>query len=177
MPTQGPSSPTAASQSGSGTTWTNPTDIESNVSAATCSLVATTGVSKIIAGTAFGFSIPSVATINGIAISFVGWASGSGVDAAGSIKLLKAGIAVGTAKNGSTWATTQGAGLQTLGGSSDLWGTTWTPSDINNAGFGFELQAENVAGLSRTANLQAYLATVYYTAGGARCSVSAFFNF
>lgn len=37
------------------------------------------------------------------------------------------------AVTGTTWGTT--FSTVTYGGTNDLWGTTWTPSDINSANF------------------------------------------
>jgi hypothetical protein len=49
---------------------------------------------------------------------------------------------------------------QTYGGSSDLWGTTWTPSTVNHAGFGMELQAD---ALNSIASIDHIRITVYYS--------------
>ena len=54
----------------------------------------------------------------------------------------------------------------TYGGSTDLWGTTWTPADINNqAGFGFETSA-SCSGAVESKTCYGYInhirATVYY---------------
>lgn len=54
--------------------------------------------------------------------------------------------------------------LRTAGSSSDLWGTTWTPSEINNqASFGSLIQIENLTESDQTAALQSAYITVYYT--------------
>lgn len=139
MPTTGPNFPTAAtgntSAIGGGTKiWTNPTNIEANDGAvATCTSVGGQ-VSDDLIGTGFGFAITSTDTINGILFE-VRYACAGGGSTENTVNLLKAGVSSGT--NKSTGATPP-TGLTTVsyGGSGDLWGTTWTPTDINNANFG-----------------------------------------
>ena len=81
-----------------------------------------------------------------------------------SINLLKAGVAAGTTLGpGSSWvvAITD----ETWGTSSSLWGTTWTPAQINDSGFGAEITVDydNEGAVSRTLSVQNYRLTVYYT--------------
>lgn len=116
--------------------WTNPTNIEGNVTNATCTFTGSQ-VGDDLVTTGFGFGVPATATINGFTV-VESDTSNSGNVVLQGMKLLKAGVAVGTSKisgTGNNWA----AGTQantTYGSGSDLWGTTWTPSDVNASNFG-----------------------------------------
>jgi hypothetical protein len=79
-----------------------------------------------------------------------------------TVQLLKAGTAVGTNEaSGSTWDTVSNA--ITYGGSTDLWGSTWTPADINSSTFGIRFAAKNVGAGSATASLDWISIMVTYT--------------
>jgi hypothetical protein len=58
-----------------------------------------------------------------------------------SVRLMKAGVITGAdrAQTTVTWPT--GDSYAVYGGASDLWGTTWTLADINDANFGVVLSA------------------------------------
>lgn len=91
--------------------------------------------------TTFGFNIPLPAEILGIEVLVERKsAAGSIVDA--RARLVKGGV-VGTTDRSLAppWSPTETT--VTYGSPSDLWGTTWTPSDINNAGFGFALSVND----------------------------------
>ncbi|MEZ6048647.1 MAG: putative Ig domain-containing protein [Planctomycetaceae bacterium] len=126
-----------ASVSSSGTThWTNSGDAAGNNS----STFATINVDKDdttekLRLTNYGFSIPSTATIKGITVTLE-------TDSSVASPLLT-GFPVQISKNGTTSSgnpgTTTGTwqgGQVVYGGSTDLWGTTWSPSDINSSNFG-----------------------------------------
>lgn len=131
---------------------------------------------EILEATGYGFSIPAGATVTGIQVSATK-SSGSGLIVDQSVQLYKAGAlqatnraaapATPTPAAGSQWATAPATSI--YGGSADLWGTTWTPADINSAGFGAGISATNVATndslafQSDTAQLDWVGITVYYT--------------
>ena len=87
-------------------------------------------------------NIPNDATIEGIKIyidrynSFTG--DGTVIITDNAIYLTKNGTdTVGNNKSvGTVWASTDTDTYATYGGVSDLWGTTWTASEINNDNFG-----------------------------------------
>lgn len=56
-----------------------------------------------------------------------------------SVKIVKSDGSIGTTNKASatTWSSTEG--FFTYGNSADLWGETWTASDINNSNFGVVL--------------------------------------
>lgn len=118
-------------------------------------------------GSAFEMWVPAGATIVGIQVSFVREIAGDSnlLANTASIQLMKAGSPVGTPKSSATdW--TLSPTQETYGSSSDLWGTTWSPSDFYNAGFGFgvEVAFDSTACTQKSyADGDAYLVTVYYT--------------
>ncbi len=136
--------------------------------------------------TNYGFSVPAGATINGIAASIyekgnsatnsdilpppygdVSW--GQSVQDF-SVKLYKGGTITGADRAlGSNWPNV--ASAVSYGGTTDLWGTTWTAADINGSGFGIGISANLTVFTSNphvpttTAIAAVYYAqiTVYYT--------------
>lgn len=151
--TAGPNYPgTGANDASYGSTaWGNPENItadDTNYATVTITLLSTT--SNYLKATNFGFNIPSGATIDGITVDIRRWkAGGSGQIRDSVVRLVKAGTVVGDNKSSSTTLPTSEV-TATFGGSTDLWGTTWSASDINNTNFGvvyaLERQAQNSAG-------------------------------
>ena len=69
-----------------------------------------------------------------------------------TVQLLKAGTPVGTNKaTASNWSTT--SSTVTYGSTSDLWGTTWLPADLNASNFGLRFAADSSGAASATASL------------------------
>lgn len=174
MASVGPQSPaTGADDAAVGTSaWTNPGNIlSSNDSYATNAVTAGGGSNNTVTthyvrGTNFGFSIPSTAVIDGIVLEVersAGTSPGNTVDS--TIRLRKNSGFVGDNKAvGGTWPASDA--YQTYGSSSDLWGTTWTPAEINDAGFGAGVSAflDTVIELStETCSVDHMRITVYYT--------------
>lgn len=75
------------------------------------------------------------------------------------VYLTKAGTIVGSnyANTGAEWPTANA--YTSYGGSSNLWGTTWTVAEINNSGFGARVSAIVQNG---TANIDHIRITVWY---------------
>ncbi len=119
----------------------------------------------------YGFGLPAnVTAITGIAVRVRCYASGS-ASPKGTVRLLKAGTADGTSKQTGTWPGSSSD--VTLGGDGDLWGTTWTKADIEDAGFGARVQAYNGVDGSNTFNVDVVEVTVYYTVPTHTATVSA----
>ena len=137
MASQGPLNPTAAS---GGTGWSGVTGIEANTSSALSPGITagSAGTTNNIQGTTFGFSIPAGQIIKGISVTISAeYNNGAGDNAnLANIQLLKAGSAAGSSKTGATVTTSLAD--YTSGSNSDLWGTTWSVSDINASGFGVQ---------------------------------------
>ncbi len=173
MASQGPlSAGTGANQTGVGAiAWSNPGNIvSSNNTRATAQ---TNGLSQTnyLKGTNFGFSIPSGSTIDGIIVEVERMKSGTGTSVKDyNIKIVKSDGSIGTTDKADTatnWPTTEA--YKTYGSSSDLWGESWTYSDINDVDFGVVVVATIDGGgpkFMSVANVDHIRITVYYTAGG-----------
>lgn len=130
-----------------------------------------TGQSDVLDVRQIVTTIPSGATVDGIEVTVRAQNQqvGSYILADAFIHLLKGGAVI---QNPSptlyTWNGTETA--QVYGGPTDKWGTTWTASDINGAGFGvslavgFSLDAEPQA--TPAAYIDQVFVTVYYTSTG-----------
>ncbi|MFZ2049017.1 MAG: hypothetical protein WAV25_01845, partial [Minisyncoccia bacterium] len=117
--------------------------------------------SHYLKATNYGFAIPNDAVINGILVEVERKMSGPTPNITDNeIKIVKSDGSIGTTNKstGALWTTTDT--YVPYGGSSDLWGETWTPADINNANFGAVL---SVITTLRTANVDHIRITVYYT--------------
>jgi Tfp pilus assembly protein PilX len=78
------------------------------------------------------------------------------------VYLLKAGSPVGTDHAGSSAWTTSDTTV-TYGGSTDMWGTTWSLSEVNASTFGVRFKAHNPSTTaSNTASVDYVSVTVYY---------------
>jgi len=114
----------------------------------------------------YNFNIPSTAFIQGIKVDvqrfYVTIDNASVKDS--SVMLLKAGNPVGQNYASSvSWPTSNGN--RTYGSAADLWGTSWTPADINNSAFGVDLKAVRIGPAGTTANafVDFVKVTVYYS--------------
>ncbi|SCY35094.1 PKD-like domain-containing protein [Flavobacterium caeni] len=149
---------------GAGTGWSFANRIEADdFNYSTCGLNSNS-LSEYLRGTQYGFTIPAGATINGIVLRIMRQSSSTGggnsIDDV-SVRLMKNGVAVGNNyANGADWPGTMTG--QNYGGAADLWGTTWTPAEINAGNFGAELRVE-AEGSNRTASVDFMQITVYYT--------------
>jgi len=125
--------------------------------------VATSTVSgQHIRPLSFGFSIPAGSTIDGIEVTIKRYADAGGVAADGEVTLVQDGISGGIDHADGAYTTTPT--VETVGGPADLWGLTWTPSQINTdgtSGFGVSFTT-SVAG-GHTASIDYIAVKVYYT--------------
>jgi len=151
MPTTGPNFATVATGTGTlgggtASSWATPTNADAADGVFTTSAT-TTGnlITKDLNLQTFGFAIVSTDTINGITVE-INRKSGTGTDSSdGIVQLLKAGVLAGVSRaTGTIWPAV--AATATYGGVADLWGTTWTPAQINAAGFGIVVTALGSAG-------------------------------
>jgi len=122
------------------------------------------GNTNYLTVTGFNFSIPPTATINGITVQIQKKASGLLQTVHDeSVMIIKNGAMAGTdhALSG-IWPTS--ATYFSYGSTSDLWGNSWTPDDINVATFGVAISA-SLAGLSvlPTAYIDQVIISVCYT--------------
>lgn len=158
---------TGADDSAIGTlTWTNPGNITSHNATYATNTSSAGNATHYLKGTNFGFSIPAGATIDGITVEIFAFKSGSGGGSYSdsTIKIVKADGTIGSTNKATSTqlGATPGAYI-TYGGSSDLWGETWTASDINDADFGVVgswTSATNTSAIS----VDDYRITIAYTA-------------
>lgn len=178
MATTGPLNPsTLVNDTSSGAVnWSNPTNANSsNNTYAT--YTSFSSQSYYLKATNFGFSIPVGSTIDGIVVEIERKASRSdGLNNCRDIdvKLVKSSGTFGTinkAATGTNWPTSDT--IASYGSSSDLWGETWSASDINSSNFGVGLRAFTTIDLSCTASVDSFAITVYYTAGAGPSSQTA----
>ncbi|MBS1742833.1 MAG: T9SS type A sorting domain-containing protein [Bacteroidetes bacterium] len=170
--TDGPNLAGTAANSGSGTAWSNPGNVNANDNAYASVTGFGTAFSQTLVASDFGFAIPSDATIKGFQVSIARFRSGgtTGEIQDNSLKLVKGGTVVGTNKGATStnWPTSEA--VANYGTASDLWGTTWTPTDINANNFGVALLVDNTNTFSffgtRTANVDYIQVTITYTKPG-----------
>lgn len=87
--------------------------------------------------------------------------------------MVKDGTIVGISKAITTTWTTNFT-VVTYGGPTDLWGTTWTPADINNANFGAVLAVTrtNNGNNTQDAMVDSMQITVYYVSSAATTAIA-----
>jgi hypothetical protein len=165
MSTQGPSLPTAATGNtntiGGGTVaWTNPTNIElADGTNATC--VPGLATTDDLRGGTFGFSIPAGATISGILLEVNASAGVNAVEKFNTVVLEGGG---GASANRATAATlTTSLSIFSFGSSADLWGTTWTPAQINAGTFVPNVTFVSSGGAPGTISVDFFRVTVTFT--------------
>ena len=130
------------------------------------SLFATANSNYLVAQ-GFGFNIPTAATICGISVSIErsagGLSLGGGIEDA-SVRIVKNGSIMGTNHaSGTAWSGSDA--VANYGNSTDIWGTTWTPADINAGNFGVAIAAALEAGFASvtlSARIDHITVTVYY---------------
>jgi len=82
-----------------------------------------------------------------------------------SIKLVKGGVISGIDRStGLSWPSVDTDEYVVYGNSTDLWGLTWDPADINYSGFGVAISAiKDGSGEARNAFVDHIRITVYYS--------------
>lgn len=141
--------------------WNNPGNIRVDDGVSATCLVTAFNTSAQLLASNFGFAIPLTATITGVLVEIKrAQTAGAGSLIDQLVRLTKAGVAGGTNHAAGAWP---GAlTYQSYGGSTDLWGLTLAPADINNSGFGVQLTADETGGASATAAVDAIRVTIYY---------------
>lgn len=165
MASQGPSfAGTASSVGGETAFWSNPSNAEANDSSYATATLFGNDQSQRLTLTNFGFTIPGGSTITGVEVN-VERSAISGAVRDVTLFLLKSSAEVGSGLgNVGDWPGVDG--VVTYGGSTTLWGTTFTSSEVNNSGFGVDIQCEEHSGSLSTAQIDYVTITVYYTAAG-----------
>ena len=144
--------------------WANPTNVGADDGAVASAALTGTSVSNRLLVDSFGFNIPEKATIRGIEIEIE--RAGSGPASTESIldqelRLTKTGAVIGMDKSsGSYWPTSLGTPV-TYGGPTDLWGATWTATEVNDD-LGFALRVNSDLGAPANAEVDYVTVTVYH---------------
>jgi hypothetical protein len=120
--------------------------------------------------TDFGFSIPAGAVIDGIVLevekkrSAASGPGSTGIVEDNGLQIMKSGVLVGPNKSqyGVDWPLTDT--YVSYGTPTDLWGTTWTPAEINASDFGVSLASISyICGSTITTYIDHVKITVYYS--------------
>ena len=162
---------TGSNVAGVGTiAWGNPGNAISNGGGyATANLTGPgTKSSQYLRTTNYGFSIPGTASIVGITLT-ISRLENTGPGASTNVRdigvsLLKAGAIVGNNFANTTLDWPTAITSASYGGSSNLWGAAWLPSDINAPTFGASLYVGNDN--DRTASVDYLQISVTYTQPG-----------
>lgn len=155
---------TCADVNGPGTqSWSNPGNALTADGAGAIATINDGQVSEYLQCTNYGFAIPAGSTITGIAATIRRQASNSNVQDS-VVVLIKGGVR--EAANQAV-ATTYSSGSyrdDSYGGSTNLWGGTWTVANINASNFGLALSAQksNNSGGNRTVYIDAMTLSVTY---------------
>ncbi len=150
-----------------GTTWSSRESAEvSDDTYAVAEITSSSNPTNYLMAEDYSFSIPSWAVIDGIEVSVErhrsinAGASSSVTD--DTVKMLKDGIAVGDNMASATlWPNSDA--VEVYGGPSNLWGATWTASDINSTGFGMAISAKRNNTGDRTVYIDSIAIKVYYS--------------
>ena len=168
--TVGPNSPTAAATvaNGSSTSWTNPTNAEASDGVYASVGLTKNGISDYLETTGYSFAVPSTATIDGIYVQVQKYATSTSDDSIAdqTVSLVVGGSVAGSnLATTSTWPSTDTSTY--YGSSTNLWGNSLTPSQINAGNFGVAVAVQDVHATGKATNVTAYVdyvsVTVYYS--------------
>jgi len=167
---QGPNAGSSSANTGlSGSTSTtsngnNSFASDNSYASNTTDLAVNGNYSDYLAVSGFGFSIPSGSTITGIEVSIERNDVNNKVKD-NIVSLIKGGTIGGTNKaSNNGWPSTDATA--TYGSNIDLWGNTWTDSDINSSAFGVAFSWKRSGGGTSTAfaRIDQITIIVYYSA-------------
>jgi len=130
--------------------------------------------SNYLQGTNYSFNLPINAIITGIEVVITHMSSGNNPSIYDNIvSLVKAGAILPDNKASLTPWLKGDFSTTTYGSSTDLWGTTWTPADINDPNFGVALAVyrPNQGNNLRDAIVDTMQITVYYALDTATTTV------
>ncbi len=152
---------TGANIAGANTDWVNPGNIVSdNATNATLAL-GSFNASDSLAATNFGFSLPTNVTINGVEARY-DWDE-DGTDDVTTVNLTKDGsTAVGGGKSLNS-AFGPGFRIETIGGASDMWGTTLTKAEVEASTFGVMLSITEGDGVASNFAVDYVQINIHYT--------------
>ena len=142
-----------ATSGGAGNSWHNASNITASDDSDASIDLPSGYSSELLEATQFGFALPAGSVIVGIKVYVEKARSAGGTIKDVVVRLLKAGSNTGVSKAdaGSDWPTSDTE--VEYGGSSDLWGTTWTEAEIEASGFGVQISCTNDGAGSSTVSV------------------------
>ena len=144
--------------------WSNPNNAKVSDDVYATTAQTTVSTTHRLKATNFGFSIPTGATINGIKVEIQGYTTSDGGSYTQVNRLLKNNSVAGSTPSPNNQLPVNSAAYVTQGGATSLWGTTWTPDDINNSGFGYATYKQLLGiGTYYNTYIDHIRITVYYT--------------
>ena len=161
----GPNPATAGAATGSGAAnWNDPSNVTEadGLSYATATLSVYGDESDILVASGFGFNIPNGVTITGVLVTFNAYNT-LGLGSVLHLALTNQSI---TALSRYVQTNVGDATAVSSGGSSDLWGTALTPADVNDSGFGVQIQMQNFVNEAVTQYVQNVTIQIFYSAAG-----------
>ena len=149
---------------GGSNNWTNPQYAQASDGNEAITSLNDWQTSDYLQCTGYGFSIPTGSTVNGITVSVQLYASRANSLRDTAMRLVRAGVIQAFDGSATGYYPTTATYID-HGSATDLWGATWTVTDINNANFGAALASvkPSTAGGSRTAYIDHIQITVDYT--------------
>lgn len=174
----GPNYSATQVQSTDGSTFDSPWVNLSNLGAndatyATVALSTSIDHSYNASTTNYGFSVPAGSTINGIVVEITRKASTVTPAAVDNfVQLIKAGTPQGTNKANFVTPYTTSDVTASYGSSSDIWGLSFTSSDINASNFGVLYGVANTDIGLVTVSADSVRITVYYTIPGPHAQIT-----
>ena len=160
---QGPPVDSSPRNPSAGSGWTNSSNAYTSNNTYATYAISRSSDSAVLVVSGFGFTIPTTAKILGISVDVERKATATSDVRDTNVYLQKTTANVGTDHTyNSYWPTSDAT--HTYGSTSDLWGTTWTPAEINASTFGLRLQAHDYDTQNAdTAYVDAVSITITYT--------------
>jgi hypothetical protein len=158
---------TSATAGTAATGWTGSTNVfTSNDVRATSTISTGGGITPALTVSGFNFAVPANAIVKGFSVAVERSHNGNALTTMddNNVQLMKALSAVGSnLASGTNWTTTDT--VANYGSATNMWGTTWTPTDINSSGFGLSFAADcATCGLvSRDARIDYVTINAFYT--------------
>lgn len=160
MAAYGPNNPgTAATVAAGGVAWTTPNNalVSDGAFATDTGNASSTGDNLQL--TNYGFAVPSSAVITGVLVQIQEQSSNTNTKNS-TVQLIKGGVAGGT-NLGSATAIPSTLQYVSFGGSTNLWGNTLAPSDVNASNFGVQLQVNPIAATTWQASIDVIIITIF----------------
>jgi len=156
----------------SGKVWTNPSNIAVSGGQALNLPAANGGFTDYLAATNFGFAVPGGSTIVGVQVTFSRTGTSNGPNPSpildNHIFLTKDGATVTGTDHALPQFWPNSYTAVNYGATTDLWGATLAPADVNAATFGVFISAVNSATTLQSCGVLGFVQIAVTYSGGAR---------